>query len=223
MFNVDTLSLTMTFRRYIKIRKLDWNYIYKVQSKIMKKLVLYERDKQNREKEIRYSRLSNENRIVIDRILKNRKRRILPIYWHGKYDGYVFTYNENWQSLTIMLPNNKVEKYTADEIKSDVRKVIIEYFNLEPAELNELVLNRIDVHCDYKFDNEVQYLIIKNIIKKAPDRFYNYKKRLIKDDKDGYLLKYIALRKNKNIEDILTLEEKNLEVESEVEEYENNE
>lgn len=220
MFNVDTLSLTMTFRRYIKIRKLDWNYIYRVQSKIMKQLVLYETDKQNREREIRYSKLNIKNKIVLDRLMKNRKRRILPVYWHGKYDGYIFTYNENWQSLTIMLPNNKVEKYTADEIKSNVIKVILQYFKLEPTELNDLVLNRIDVHCDYKFDNQEQYLIIKNIIKKAPDTFYTYKKRLIKDDQDGYLLKYIAFRKNKNIDNLITLENKTLEIEREMEEYE---
>lgn len=84
MHNVDTISLTMTFRRYTTGKQLDWNYIYKVQSKIMKKLVLYEKDKQNREREIRYNRLCNDNKYLLTKIRNNSKRKNKTIYWHRK-------------------------------------------------------------------------------------------------------------------------------------------
>ena len=213
MFNVDTMSLTMTFKKYENEyrNRLNWSYIYSIQSKIMKKMVLYEKDRQNREKEIRYRNLCTENRILISRMLGKRKREILPIYWHGKYDGYVFTYNENWQSLTIMLPNNKVEKYTAEEIQFNVSNTIVEYFKLEPSELNQLVVNRIDIHCDYKYEDKEEYSIIKNILKKAPENFYTYKKRIIDDEEKGYIFKYLAVRKNNNIQNFISIQDELLE------------
>ena len=58
MHNVDTMSLTMTCRRYTDKGELDWNYIYKIQDKIAKKMVLYESDKQNRDRERKYNNFS---------------------------------------------------------------------------------------------------------------------------------------------------------------------
>lgn len=114
-----------------------------------------------------------------------------------------------------MLPNDKVENYTAKEIKLSAAKAIIEYFGIEPTELNELKLNRIDVHCDYKFKDNEEYAIIKNILKKAPDKFYTYRKKLVLDNEDGYILKYLAVRKNKSVDEIISVEDDVLEVEEE--------
>ena len=116
-----------------------------------------------------------------------------------------------------MLPNSKVEDYTAEEIKNNVIKTIIEYFELEPTELNELVINRIDIHCDYNFDDKEEFIIIRNILKKAPDNLYTYKKYLLKDDGDGYILKYLAVRKNKYVQEIVGIEDDILVIDKEKE------
>ena len=118
---------------------------------------------------------------------------------------------KNWQSLTIMLPNNKVEKYPAEEIQFNVSNTIVEYFKLEPSELNQLVVNRIDIHCDYKYEDKEEYSIIKNILKKAPENFYTYKKRIIDDEEKGYIFKYLAVRKNNNIQKFISIQDELLE------------
>lgn len=83
MHNVDTMSLTMNFRRKNETGEIDWNYIYKIQSKIMKKLVMYKKDKQNREREIRYNNLSRDSKFLLNRLLPvDTKRKKRPIYWH---------------------------------------------------------------------------------------------------------------------------------------------
>lgn len=206
MHNVDTMSLTMTFRRYTDKGELDWNYIYKIQDKIAKKMVLYESDKQNRDRERKYNNLSISGKRWLTRLLAaDAKRKKVPIYRHGKYNGYVFTYNETWQSLSIMLPNIKVEEQTATDIKADVIKSIMEYLELEPEELNDLVLNRIDICCDFNYDEKEEIEIITNILDKAPDSIYTYKKHLIKNDKDGYVLKYYSVRKDKEVVEPITI------------------
>lgn len=206
MHNVDTMSLTMTFRRYTDKGELDWNYIYKIQDKIAKKMVLYESDKQNRDRERKYNNLSISGKRWLTRLLPaDAKRKKVTIYRHGKYNGYVFTYNETWQSLSIMLPNIKVEEQTATDIKADVIKSIMEYLELEPEELNDLVLNRIDICCDFNYDEKEEIEIITNILDKAPDSIYTYKKHLIKNDKDGYVLKYYSVRKDKEVVEPITI------------------
>lgn len=248
MYNVDTVSLTMNFnrykkrkiRKYIRIsknkrfkivrkrrkqkkKKLDWNYIYRMQCKITKQLVLYAKDKKNRDCEIKYNRLSNENKDILNRLRKNGNRKQKTIYWHGQYDGYIFNYNENWHSLIIMLPNYKVENYTKYEIKDKVNSVIMEYFGLELQELNELVLNRLDVHCDYDYGEGEDYDIILNILDKAPEKIYGYKKIIQKNDKNGYILKYLAVSKKKYAEELITIENNLIRVEKGNKDYEKNE
>lgn len=221
MYNVDTLSLTMNFNRKLEnSTKLDWNYIYRIDRTMKGKLVLYSKDKANRDREIRYSKLSNENKELLSRLTKRKQR---AIYWHGEYDRYIFTYNENWHNLTIMLPNFKLEELTADAIKYNVNKAIMTYFNLQQKELNELVLNRLDIHCDYDFGEDEDYDIIRNILEKAPDKFYTYQKKLILDSKDGYIMKYLAVRKNEYIEDLMTIENNLLRLDKEKQKNENNE
>ena len=209
MYNVDTMSLTMTFRRYNEKGEMDWNYIHKIEDKIAKKMVLYEDDKQNRDRERRYNNLSVSGKRWLTRLLpSDAKRKKTSIYRHGKYNGYVFTYNETWQSLTIMLPNIKVEKQSETAIKADVIQSIMEYLQLESYELNELVANRIDVFCDFNYDDREEFVIIKNILDKAADTIYTYRKHLEKDDKDGYILKYYSVRKDKEVVEPVTIEDK---------------
>ena len=208
MHNVDTMSLTMTFRRYNEEGEMDWNYIHKIEDKIAKKMVLYEDDKQNRDRERRYNNLSVSGKRWLTRLLpSDAKRKKTSIYRHGKYNGYVFTYNETWQSLTIMLTNSKVEEQSATDIKQSVIQAIMDYLELKPEELNELVVNRIDVCCDFNYDDREEFVIIKNILDKAPNGVYTYRKHLLKDDKDGYILKYYSVRKNKEVVEPLTIED----------------
>lgn len=119
-----------------------------------------------------------------------------------------------------MLPNNKVEEQTAEEIKSNVTSAIIEYFGLKPDELNELVINRIDVHCDYQFDDKEEIDIIINILEKAPQNYYTYKKHILKNDKDGYILKYYSTKKNKSIIEPISFETGYIAIEKKGEENE---
>ncbi len=204
MYNVDTMSLTMNFRRY-NAYGLDWEYINRIHKKITSKLVLYKKDKQNKQeqKKFRYfSRDLDDN--AVDKVIPNRKRRF-PVYYHGKYNGYIFTYNYNWQSLTVMLSNFKVEDKTAEQIKAEVASTIVDYFELEPDELNELVVNRIDIHSDYKYDDKDEIDIIINILDKAPNTYYTYKKHLLKNDNNGYMLKYYSVKKNNEIIEPITI------------------
>ena len=208
MHNVDTMSLTMTFRRYNEKGDMDWNYIHKIEDKIAKKMVLYEDDKQNRDRERRYNNLSVSGKRWLTRLLSSdAKRKILSVYRHGKYDDYIFTYNETWQSLTIMLTNSKVEEQSATDIKQSVIQAIMDYLELKPEELNELVVNRIDICCDFNYDEKEEIEIITNILDKAPNGVYTYRKHLLKDDKDGYILKYYSVRKNKEVVEPLTIED----------------
>lgn len=80
MYNVDTLALTMTFRRYTT-GGLDWKYIYQVQEKITNKLVLYKKDRENRERERSFNNLSREGKNFLNRIIPKRTKRS-KVYWH---------------------------------------------------------------------------------------------------------------------------------------------
>ena len=120
-------------------------------------------------------------------------------YWYGKYQNYTFVYNERWNYLMVTVPHFLVEQYTQYQIISQVQNIIMKYFNLKQQEINKIQLNRIDIHNDFKFQDNEELEIIKNILKKAPDNFYTYKKQLLKDDKDGYILVYKSIRKNNTL------------------------
>lgn len=78
----------------------------------------------------------------------------------------------------------------------------LDYFGLTEEELEPLTLRRIDYYCDYRFRDEIELEIIKNIIIKTSDQFYSYKKE-IKDEPSKYVVKYLALKKNKeNYKDV---------------------
>lgn len=204
MYNVDTITLYMSTKRFFtlvnsdgkKQRRIDRIYTDYMTLKMMNKLRLTEKSKKNREREKRYNRLSNYSKEVLSRMTKKSRKKI-NINWYGSYRGYNFNFNETWSSLTIMLSHNNVEKYTADEIIENTKKVIIEYFNLEPECLNEITLNRLDIHCDYRYEDEEELAIIKNILEyKASNKIYTYKKRPKKDNSKCYIYTYSAIRKD---------------------------
>ena len=105
-----------------------------------------------------------------------------------------------------MLPNLKVEDKNAEQIKAEVASTIVDYFELELDDLNELVVNRIDIHSDYKYDDKDEIDIIINILDKAPQNYYTYQKHLLKNDSDGYMLKYYSVKKNNEIIEPITFE-----------------
>lgn len=192
MFNVDTITLSMNCRQY-EIEKgqckiTDWKNTSRINKKIKSKLWLKSADKSARQ-----DGMGSDNKI--------RK-----IYWYGKYRDYTFVYNENWNYLMITVPHFLVEQYAEYQIINKVRNVIMEYFDLQQEEINNIQLNRIDIHNDFKYQNDEELDIIKNILYKATDSFYTYQKQILKDDEDGYILVYKAIRKNKRIDTLLSVE-----------------
>jgi len=204
MYNVDTITLQMLTKRFNiitdidgrKHRKIDREYTDYMTLKLIDKLKLTEENRQNRVREIRYNRLSNYNKENLSRMTK-KSRKKLKVNWYGKSKGYSFNFNETWSSLTITISHSHIETYTADEIIENTRNIIMEYFELEPENLNELTLNRLDVHCDYRYEDDEELAIIKNILEhKAPDEIYSYKKRQKKNNSNAYIYTYSAIRKN---------------------------
>ena len=59
-----------------------------------------------------------------------------------------------------------------------------------------MTLRRIDYYCDYRYRDNIELEIIKNIITKIPDQFYSYKKE-ITDEPQKYVVKYLALKFNR--------------------------
>ena len=181
MFNVDTVTLSMNCRQYeTETKKVDRKNTIRINKKIKSKLWLKLVDKNSR----KYG-MGPDN--------KAKK------YWYGKYQNYTFVYNERWNYLMVTVPHFLVEQYTQYQIISQVQNIIMKYFNLKQQEINKIQLNRIDIHNDFKFQDNEELEIIKNILKKAPDNFYTYKKQLLKDDKDGYILVYKSIRKNNTL------------------------
>ena len=181
MFNVDTVTLSMNCRQYeTETKKVDWKNTSRINKKIKSKLWLKSVDKNNR----KYG-MGPDN--------KAKK------YWYGKYQNYTFVYNERWNYLMITVPHFLVEQYTQYQIISEVKNIIMEYFNFKQQEINKIQLNRIDIHNDFKFQSDEELNIIKDILKKAPDNFYTYKKQLLKNDSEGYILVYKSIRKNSTL------------------------
>lgn len=191
MHNVDTVTLSMNCRQYIsktgKCKIVDWKNTSRINKKIKSKLYL-----KSANKNIRKNSISSNN---------NVKK-----YWYGKYQNYTFVYNEMWNYLMITVPHCLVEQYTQYQIINNVQNIIMKYFNLKQQEINKIQLNRIDIHNDFKFQSDEELNIIKNILNKAPDNFYTYKKQLLKDDDEGYILVYKAIRKNNSTDTLLSVE-----------------
>ena len=55
---------------------------------------------------------------------------------------------------------------------------------------------RIDVKNDYQYQDNEEWEIIKNIIDKAPDTIYSYKKDVRRNDDTGYVVKYVSSKGN---------------------------
>ncbi len=181
MHNVDTIALSMNCRQYITDTKLiDWKNTSRINKKIKSKLYLKSVDKN-----IRKDSVNSD---------KNVKK-----YWYGKYKDYSFVYNERWNYLMITVPHFLVEQYTQYQIINNVQNIIMEYFNFKQQEINKIQLNRIDIHNDFKFQDNEELEIIKNILNKASDNFYTYKKQLLKNDSEGYILVYKSIRKNSTL------------------------
>ena len=184
MFNVDTISLG------INLNDISRKSIY-IFFKSVKDYVLY-MDKKFKAKLY----LNEENRLKKKYIqsLNNRNRQYFItdcIYWFGKDNGYSFCYNETRKALTITLLHYKVEQYTASEIITQTRDKIFTYFELETTELPAITLRRIDYYCDYRYRDNHEYQIIKDIVSKATDTFYTYNKE-ITDTDEKYVVKYLA-------------------------------
>ena len=199
MFNVDTMELGMNLEdRQKEIETIlgrkkimtDYNYVRTVDSKLRKNLYM---DDEN------IRRL----KMLID--MKNTARRISPIYTRngldikidiyrfGKDGGYSFCYNQTRHTLTITLKHWLIEEFTAEEIIENTEQELIKFFELTKQEINHLTLRRIDYYCDYKFNDDVELEVIKNIITKTTDQFYGYRKE-ITDEPKKYVVKYLALK-----------------------------
>ena len=168
MYNVDTLSLALNFREYIQTDEgkniIDKAKVCPIDEKIRKKLC----------GDISF------------------KKNGLPVFnAKGQYFGYFFYYNCEWNSLTVTLSHNKIEDYTCDEILSNVKSVVMSYFELAETEMVQIKLSRIDIKCDYLCKND-EMLIIKNTISKIKSNFRHYKKVVKIDNEQGYVVKYTS-------------------------------
>lgn len=174
MYGVDTMSLVLNFRNTSIAEDVTENAEkmkiadWKIQAKL-------HYDKENLEK-------------------LNAGRN--DVAMRGKYNGYCFYFNCDWHSLTVTAPHFKIEKYTDDEIIADVKKVIINYFELEDDEIPEIYLSRLDIKNDYLCDPNEDLKIIKNILFKARCSFRFYTKKILRNDDKGFLIKYNSSKKN---------------------------
>ena len=224
MYNVDTITLSMRFiriksymykskekikknkKRKNKINrtlkktklKLDYDYINDADKRIKSKLILQDKDKVLRNKRIKYLNQSLNNKKYLCN--KNIYSKEKSYYWRNNFNGYSVNYNEEFKVLLITIPHFKLEKFNAKQIEEHIKTLIKNVFEFEEEELNELVLNRIDVKCDYYYENVEKLLIIKNIIEKAPDQFFNYKKEMNNEinEKGGYYVTYTSKNIGKN-------------------------
>lgn len=67
------------------------------------------------------------------------------------------------------------------------------YFGLTVEELEPLTLRRIDYYCDYRYKDDNELKVIKNIMTKVTDNLYSYNKE-ITDKPEKYVVKYLALK-----------------------------
>ncbi len=199
MFNVDTILLGMNFEdRKKKVEMLegrtkiitDYGYVKTVNEKIRNKLYLDDDNKKKLKKVIELKQMAKQSHYILTR--KDLSRN-LDIKRFGSDGGYGFYYNETRHTLSIHLQHCLVEDFTAEEIINNTKKELMNYFGLTVEELEPLTLRRIDYYSDYKFRDEMELEIIKNIITKITDQFYTYKKE-ITDKPSKYVVKYLALK-----------------------------
>ena len=207
MHNVDTIDISMSTLQYKTVKPLygfnhqevDWQHTRQVNNKIKRKMWLDKTSKSN---------IDQINNCVEYGLNANQVEELYKrIKYHLTYgNGYIFCFNEYWNSLSAMLPHFMIEEYDEAEILGELEFAISTCFELEEDEMNELKLNRLDIKCDFKYKNQEEFNIIKNILEKAPDQFYTYKK-YIKDIKDDvYLFTYLAVRKHKYVDSLIRVE-----------------
>jgi len=201
MNNVDTMTLGMNLEdRRKKIKLLfdnkiivDYEYVRIVDEKIKNKLVL---DEKNRKKLQKVREIQN-TRKKLDIFRLNKSRDVTEIYMYGKDEYYSFFYNTTRHTLSITILHDLIENYTADEIINNTNNELMRYFDLTKEELNPLTLRRIDYFCDYRYRDDLELEIIKNINLKTADYIYpNYRKEL-EDSADSYIVKYLSFKEKK--------------------------
>lgn len=191
MYNIDTLTLGMLCTRGYKRKNfftgeyedtLDWGYTARMQQKITNKMVVYEKDIQN-----------------MNSVIMNQKGKYVkaPVHWHQYYNGYRFDYYENWNSLTVMLPHYKIHKLSATDIVELVKETIMRLFTIADDDMNPIYLNRLDIKCDYRYADEEEFRIIKNLLDKVTDNYYCYKKNIRQNDENGYVITFTKDKDNK--------------------------
>ena len=178
MFNVDTLSLLMDFRRFmLLLSRSEWS------SKHWDKVMLRNEVKVTDEK----------IRLKLYRCTEPDKRGC----YKGRFKDYNFFYNSKWNTLTIQITHSKVEKFTCNEIIDSFRETVIPYFNLTDKEMAKIKLSRIDIKNDYLCKNDEELMIIKYIISRTREKFRNYRRVYEKTQPGGYLVKYLSYQTNK--------------------------
>lgn len=199
MFNVDTIFLGINFEdRQKEVEMLaertrimtDYEYVKTVNEKIRNKLYLDDENRKKLKKVIELKQMAKQSHHILTR--KDLSRN-LDIKRFGSDDGYGFYYNETRHTLSIHLQHWLIEDFTAEEIINNTKQELMTYFGLTKEELEPLTLRRIDYYCDYRFRDEMELEIIKNIITKITDQFYTYKKE-ITDKPSKYVVKYLALK-----------------------------
>ena len=202
MFTVDTMTFGMNLedrkkeKETITGRKvtiIDNNYVITVDAKIKSKLYL---DDENRKKLQEVIEKENIAKMFLFRFRRKDLDRKFDIIRYGKDGGYGFYYNETRHTLSVHLQHWLVEDFTAEEIIENTKQKLMMFFGLTKQEINPLTLRRIDYYCDYRYRDNMELEIIKNIITKIPDQFYSYKKE-ITDEPQKYVVKYLALKFNR--------------------------
>ena len=194
MHNVDSASFGMSLNlihfngKYRITRK--YNRTKYLESKITSKLYLNDFYRTKKVKKL-------------EEFIKHKCRKFYNkedfIFWFGKHGGYSYCYNETLQFLTMTLQHDEIESYTAEEIIENLKKELIDYFELEPKDLKPITLRRIDYYCDFRYQNKYELLIIKYIIKIARDKLYTYRKE-IRDITNAYAVNYISLKGNNTVQ-----------------------
>lgn len=206
MFNVDTITLGMNFedktQSYTDLfgnikERPDYKYIQKVEYKIKARLYLDSNNRNKKQKLLERQKWFKDKFGSYSNIGKQDY-----IYWFGQDRSYSFCYNETRHVLSITLSHYNIEEFTAEEIINNTRDKLVKYFGLEKTELIPLTLRRIDYYCDYRYRDEDELLIIKQLMTKVTDTLYTYRKE-ITDTPNTYTVKYLSLKgKTQRYEDI---------------------
>lgn len=200
MFNVDTLTIGMNLedklKSYINLHgeinmTIDYRYIKKIEKKLKEKLYL---DSNNR-KMLLQKQQRKKTIIDVMEEMNHKNSKKDCIYWFGQDNGFGFCYNETRHVLSVTLSHYNVEKYTAEEIIGNVTNKVTSYFDINETDILPFTLRRIDYYCDYRYKDETELLAIKQVISKATETVYSYK-REITDKPESYVVKYLSLKKN---------------------------